>query len=54
MALRALGHGQRVLILQFIKANAYSGELAALKTFPGVELLQMGRGFLVPAGRPPF
>jgi cob(I)alamin adenosyltransferase len=54
MALRAVGHGQRVMLLQFIKANAYSGELAALKTFPGVELLQMGRGFLVPAEDPRF
>jgi cob(I)alamin adenosyltransferase len=54
MALRAVGHGQRVLILQFIKANAYSGELAALKTFAGVELLQMGRGFLVPTEDPRF
>jgi len=54
MALRAVGHGQQVLILQFIKANAYSGELAALKNFPGVELLQMGRGFLVPPEDPRF
>jgi len=54
MALRAVGHGQRVLILQFIKANASSGELAALKKFPGVELLQMGRGFLVPPEDPRF
>ena len=54
MALRAVGHGQRVLILQFIKANDYSGELAALRNFSGVELLQMGRGFLVPPEDPRF
>ena len=53
MALRAVGHGQRVLILQFIKANAYSGELTALKNLPGVELLSNGPGFSGPAGRPP-
>jgi cob(I)alamin adenosyltransferase len=54
MVLRAVGHGQKVMILQFIKANAYSGELAALKHLPGVELLQMGRGFLVPPEDPRF
>jgi cob(I)alamin adenosyltransferase len=54
MVLRAVGHGQKVMILQFIKANAYSGELAALKHLPGAELLQMGRGFLVPPEDPRF
>jgi cob(I)alamin adenosyltransferase len=54
MALRAVGHGQRVFILQFIKANSYSGELAALKNLSGIELLQMGRGFLVPPEDPRF
>ena len=54
MALRASGHGQKVLILQFIKANQYSGELAALKRLPGVELIQMGLGFLVPRDDPRF
>ena len=54
MALRAVGHGQRVLILQFIKANDYSGEQTALKNLPGVELHQMGRGFLVPPEDPRF
>jgi cob(I)alamin adenosyltransferase len=54
MALRAVGHGQRVLILQFIKANSHSGELAALKNLSGIELLQMGRGFTVPPEDPRF
>ncbi|RPH89422.1 MAG: cob(I)yrinic acid a,c-diamide adenosyltransferase [Desulfobacteraceae bacterium] len=54
MALRAVGHGQRVLILQFIKANIHSGERAALKNLPGVELLQMGRGFLTLPEDPRF
>ncbi len=51
MALRALGHGQRVLILQLIKANPYSGELAALKTFPGLELLRKEAAISVLTGR---
>jgi cob(I)alamin adenosyltransferase len=46
MALRASGHGMRTLILQFIKANTITGELTALKHLPGVELIQMGRGFV--------
>jgi cob(I)alamin adenosyltransferase len=54
MALRAVGHGQQVLILQFIKANASSGERMALKNLPGVELLQMGLGFLTPPEDPRF
>ena len=48
MALRASGHGLRTLFLQFIKANKAVGELTALKYLPGVEAIQMGRGF-VPA-----
>jgi cob(I)alamin adenosyltransferase len=54
MVLRAAGHGQKVLVLQFIKANQYSGELAAVKNLPGVELKQMGLGFLVPPDDPRF
>lgn len=37
LALRALGCGYRVLIVQFLK-DGDSGELAALKTFPNAEL----------------
>lgn len=52
MALRASGHGLRTLILQFIKADPSIGEMAALKNLPGVEMVQMGRGFVPsPTGR---
>jgi cob(I)alamin adenosyltransferase len=54
MALRASGHGMRVLILQFIKANEAVGELTALKKFPGVEIIQTGRGFVPSATDPDF
>jgi cob(I)alamin adenosyltransferase len=54
MALRASGHGFRILIIQFIKANASTGELTAFKHLPGVEMIQMGRGFTPPADDPAF
>lgn len=46
LALRASGHGMRVCILQFLKADAATGEVAALAGDAGVELHQMGLGFL--------
>lgn len=48
MTLRACGHGMRVKIIQFIKADAATGEVAAVRQLPGVELIQAGLGF-VPA-----
>ena len=48
MVLRAAGHGQRVLVVQFLKANAATGELMACSNLPGVEVVQMGRGFVPP------
>ncbi len=54
MALRASGHGLRTLILQFIKANPSTGELTALQHLPGVEILQMGRGWTPPFEDPTF
>ncbi|MGD0094470.1 MAG: cob(I)yrinic acid a,c-diamide adenosyltransferase [Planctomycetota bacterium] len=53
MALRACGHGLRVLVVQFIKA-APTGELAAMRYLPGFELVQAGRGFLPKPGSPQF
>ena len=54
MALRASGHGMQTLILQFIKADATVGELTALRYLPGVEAIQMGRGFVPSATDPAF
>jgi len=45
MALRAAGHGMRVLVLQFIKGNRPTGELQALRLLPGVEAETLGSGF---------
>jgi cob(I)alamin adenosyltransferase len=48
MVLRAVGHGQAARVIQFIKGDGRTGELAAAKALKGVEILQTGRGF-VPA-----
>jgi cob(I)alamin adenosyltransferase len=44
--LRAAGHGRRSLIIQFVKSDDTAGELAACKFLPGVEIVQMGCGFI--------
>jgi cob(I)alamin adenosyltransferase len=46
MALRAAGHGQPVLIVQFVKSDSTIGEMAIVARLPEVEIVQMGRGFL--------
>ena len=52
--LRAVGYGQRCLIVQFIKGKADVGELAACGHLPGVEVVQMGRGFSPQPDSPQF
>src|ERR1039457_4349088 len=50
-ALRAVGNGMRVLMLQFIKGSWHYGELdAALALGPNFVLKQMGRGFVKVGG----
>ncbi|MGA7878718.1 MAG: cob(I)yrinic acid a,c-diamide adenosyltransferase [Desulfoferrobacter sp.] len=45
MALRAAGHGMRILILQFIKGARNYGELISLKKFEEVSIQPLGTGF---------
>jgi cob(I)alamin adenosyltransferase len=46
-ALRAVGNGMRVLMLQFLKGSWHYGELDAVKAFgDNFMLKQMGRGFV--------
>lgn len=52
VALRAAGRGLRVFVLQFMKADATVGEVGVLRKFAGIEVAQMGLGF-VPAMRHP-
>jgi len=55
MALRALGHGMRVHVIQFIKADETTGERAALTDrFPEVEVIQAGLGFVPARDHPDF
>ena len=50
-ALRALGNGMRVLMLQFLKGSWHYGELDAVQAFGGNFVLkQMGRGFVKVGG----
>ncbi|HEX3470018.1 MAG TPA: cob(I)yrinic acid a,c-diamide adenosyltransferase [Silvibacterium sp.] len=46
-ALRAVGNGMRVLMLQFLKGSWHYGELDAVEAFDGNFVMkQMGRGFV--------
>ncbi|MGH9651576.1 MAG: cob(I)yrinic acid a,c-diamide adenosyltransferase, partial [Terriglobales bacterium] len=46
-ALRAVGQGLKVLMLQFLKGSWHYGELDAVKAFGGSFVMkQMGRGFV--------
>ena len=50
-ALRAVGNGMRVLMLQFLKGSWHYGELDAVEAFEGNFVLkQMGRGFVKVGG----
>jgi cob(I)alamin adenosyltransferase len=54
MALRAAGHGLHVCVIQFIKNDATTGELAAAAKVPGIQIIQTGLGFLPKPGSPEF
>jgi len=46
MTVRAAGHGQKVLILQFIKGAWKTGESRFIKKLaPEIEMMQLGKGF---------
>src|SRR5579864_5127841 len=50
-ALRAVGNGMKVLMLQFLKGSWHYGELDAVKSFGGNFVMkQMGRGFVKVGG----
>lgn len=43
LAMRACGHGARVVIIQFMKGWEFYGELEAVKLLPQVTIIQTGR-----------
>ena len=49
IALRAVGHRMPTFVIQFIKHDADTGELAALRRLPHIKVQQMGLGFIPPA-----
>ncbi|MGH7682639.1 MAG: cob(I)yrinic acid a,c-diamide adenosyltransferase [Candidatus Eiseniibacteriota bacterium] len=50
-ALRAVGHGFKVAVIQFMKGRIY-GELDVLRSLPGVEVWQFGRNVFVDPKNP--
>lgn len=54
MLLRASGHGMRVLMVQFIKSDTSTGELAGARHLPGVEIVLSGKGFIPPPAHPQY
>jgi cob(I)alamin adenosyltransferase len=54
MALRACGHGQKILVVQFIKQDPGTGEIKGCAHLPGVKVVQAGRGFVPHRASPDF
>lgn len=54
MALRAAGHGQRILILQFMKADDSTGELVSFREKLGIDIRLTGLGFVPKPEHPKF
>lgn len=54
MALRAAGHGLRVRIMQFVKSDPTTGEIAAFRRFDNVSIDQCGLGFVPKPTHPRF
>lgn len=53
LAVRAIGHGFKVCIIQFMKGDLYTGEIDGLKRLePDVELIRTGKGFCGIQGNP--
>ncbi len=51
-ALRALGHGWQVIIIQFMKGDPEYGEVQAASRIPGLEVRQFGLPTFVEKGNP--
>jgi cob(I)alamin adenosyltransferase len=51
-ALRAWGHGRKILVIQFMKGRIEYGELAASEKLDGFDIVQMGRETFVSKENP--
>ncbi|MDD4889126.1 MAG: cob(I)yrinic acid a,c-diamide adenosyltransferase [Phycisphaerae bacterium] len=54
MALRAAGHGMRVVVVQFLKSDRMTGEIHAAARLGNIEILPSGLGFVPPTTDPRF
>ncbi|MDP2871917.1 MAG: cob(I)yrinic acid a,c-diamide adenosyltransferase [Bacillota bacterium] len=52
LALRAVGHGKKVLMIQFMKGDPNYGEIKAAKFLPGFEIVQQGQPSFVDQSNP--
>ncbi|MGB9780559.1 cob(I)yrinic acid a,c-diamide adenosyltransferase [Caldanaerobacter sp.] len=52
LALRAIGHGQKVYMIQFMKGSPNYGEIKATKYLPNFEIVQKGRDAFVKKNEP--
>lgn len=52
LALRAIGHGQKVFMIQFMKSNSNYGEIQASKYLPNFTIIQKGQDKFVKKGNP--
>lgn len=51
LALRAIGHGQQIFMIQFKKGNIATGEVKAIRKFlPAFEIVQAGKNIMSPDG----
>jgi cob(I)alamin adenosyltransferase len=51
--LRAGGHGMRGLVIQFVKSDSRTGEIAGLNIL-GADIMQTGRGFIPSPDKPEY
>ncbi len=52
LAMRAAGHGFKILVIQFMKGQINYGELESAKKIPGIEIRQFGRAEFVDKKNP--
>lgn len=52
LALRAVGHGKKVLMIQFMKGDPNYGEIKAARLLPGFEIVQQGQPTFVDQADP--